>query len=380
MIDRSRRKSSADCSQNRLNRVLIDLHADDAHKFLIAALKVGLVELKHWFLLTTMVYQIKKSINASINQLLQDMEYINMEMFRHNHARFIGMSMYDNRSMAMVDTKFVQVMCIVFPAMWNMPSDFSAFVVGLPYFRQFTAHETWLDRIAWRERVLSRGKSASSHVSITSYVYTTNHWTKQTESLLIHDAVSVVVKAFARLNVSMETSSAECSLHDHALRPHPHAYRIWDEMHSFVSLNSSFGLDFARLNWILVNKPWMEIWSIWGKKMSALIMIQSFSKCLVSPARSHSVTENEQTSAWTSTSLVSRELMIRLAKRGDQDCIILCHYCVCVISRLAQSVERQTLNLAAKGSSPLLGGKYFCLFIYANLIRLASGSRRRLNR
>ncbi|KAK0424092.1 hypothetical protein QR680_008499 [Steinernema hermaphroditum] len=59
-----------DCSE--FSRVLLDLNPQDTYSFLLAALQMGLIELKHWFLLTSM-----------------DLKSMDMELFRHNHARFI---------------------------------------------------------------------------------------------------------------------------------------------------------------------------------------------------------------------------------------------------------------------------------------------------
>ncbi|CAK5053203.1 unnamed protein product [Meloidogyne enterolobii] len=63
---------------NEFSRVLLDMSPKDTHNFLLSALKVGLVEHHHWFLTTSL-----------------DLRYMNMELFRHNNARFIGLDPTD---------------------------------------------------------------------------------------------------------------------------------------------------------------------------------------------------------------------------------------------------------------------------------------------
>ncbi|KHN75082.1 Glutamate receptor ionotropic, kainate 2 [Toxocara canis] len=65
-----------DCSE--FSRLLLDLDPESTYGFLLAALQVGLIELKHWFLITSM-----------------DMRTLDMELFRHNHARFIAVDAVD---------------------------------------------------------------------------------------------------------------------------------------------------------------------------------------------------------------------------------------------------------------------------------------------
>ncbi|KAF8367108.1 glr-5 [Pristionchus pacificus] len=60
-----------DCSE--FNRVLVDLSPEQSFNFLLAALRMGLIELKHWFVLTSM-----------------ELSSLDMDLFRHNHARFIS--------------------------------------------------------------------------------------------------------------------------------------------------------------------------------------------------------------------------------------------------------------------------------------------------
>lgn len=74
-----------ECSQ--FSRVLVDMNPKDTYDFLLAvsfpsstrkkqrikALQMGFIELKHWFLLTSM-----------------DLKTMEMNLFRHNHARFIA--------------------------------------------------------------------------------------------------------------------------------------------------------------------------------------------------------------------------------------------------------------------------------------------------
>uniref|UniRef100_A0A183CBT9 ANF_receptor domain-containing protein n=1 Tax=Globodera pallida TaxID=36090 RepID=A0A183CBT9_GLOPA len=66
------RQQQGQCSE--FSRLLLDMDPHDTHQFLLAALKVGLVELKHWFLSTSL-----------------DLRNMDMELFRHNHAHFLGL-------------------------------------------------------------------------------------------------------------------------------------------------------------------------------------------------------------------------------------------------------------------------------------------------
>ncbi|KAI6219195.1 hypothetical protein M3Y99_01669700 [Aphelenchoides fujianensis] len=59
-----------DCTEFR--RIMVDMNPQDSYSFLLAALQMGFIELKHWFLLTSM--------------------HMDMSLFRHNHARFIGVT------------------------------------------------------------------------------------------------------------------------------------------------------------------------------------------------------------------------------------------------------------------------------------------------
>uniref|UniRef100_A0A7E4VGJ5 Glutamate receptor n=1 Tax=Panagrellus redivivus TaxID=6233 RepID=A0A7E4VGJ5_PANRE len=62
-----------ECSE--YSRVLVDMNPRDSYYFFLAALQMGFIELKHWFLLTSM-----------------DVKSMDMELFRHNHARFVFVS------------------------------------------------------------------------------------------------------------------------------------------------------------------------------------------------------------------------------------------------------------------------------------------------
>uniref|UniRef100_A0A1I7YUT7 ANF_receptor domain-containing protein n=1 Tax=Steinernema glaseri TaxID=37863 RepID=A0A1I7YUT7_9BILA len=65
-----------DCSE--FSRTLLDLDPEDTFNFLLAALQMGLIELKHWYLLTSM-----------------DLKTMDMGLFRHNHARYISVDTID---------------------------------------------------------------------------------------------------------------------------------------------------------------------------------------------------------------------------------------------------------------------------------------------
>ncbi|CAI2353310.1 unnamed protein product [Caenorhabditis sp. 36 PRJEB53466] len=60
-----------DCSE--FSRLLVDMNPEHTYNFLLASLQMGLIELKHWFLLTNM-----------------ELSTMDMELFRYNHARFIS--------------------------------------------------------------------------------------------------------------------------------------------------------------------------------------------------------------------------------------------------------------------------------------------------
>ncbi|CAJ0584483.1 unnamed protein product, partial [Mesorhabditis spiculigera] len=60
-----------DCSE--FSRVLLDLDPEHAYNFLLAGLQMGLIDLKHWFLLTSM-----------------ELATMDMDYFRNNHARYIS--------------------------------------------------------------------------------------------------------------------------------------------------------------------------------------------------------------------------------------------------------------------------------------------------
>ncbi|PAV57566.1 hypothetical protein WR25_03421 isoform B [Diploscapter pachys] len=66
-----------DCSE--FHRLLLDLNPQQTHKFLLAGLRMGLIELKHWFLMTSM-----------------ELGTMDMELFSDNHARFISPYPVDN--------------------------------------------------------------------------------------------------------------------------------------------------------------------------------------------------------------------------------------------------------------------------------------------
>ncbi|KAI6179694.1 hypothetical protein M3Y98_00638000 [Aphelenchoides besseyi] len=63
-----------DCAEFR--RIMVDMNPQDSYSFFLAALQTGFIELKHWFLLTSM-----------------DLQNMDMELFRHNHARFIAVDL-----------------------------------------------------------------------------------------------------------------------------------------------------------------------------------------------------------------------------------------------------------------------------------------------
>uniref|UniRef100_A0AC35TW41 PBPe domain-containing protein n=1 Tax=Rhabditophanes sp. KR3021 TaxID=114890 RepID=A0AC35TW41_9BILA len=77
-------KESEDCANdqekycNEMNRLLIDMNVGDAYQFFLASLQMGLVDLRHWFLVTS-----------------TDLRSMDMSLFRHNHARFIGVNSID---------------------------------------------------------------------------------------------------------------------------------------------------------------------------------------------------------------------------------------------------------------------------------------------
>lgn len=62
---------------NDMSRILVDMNSGDTYKFFIASLQLGLIDLHHWFLMTSL-----------------DLRNIDMNLFKHNHARFIGINPY----------------------------------------------------------------------------------------------------------------------------------------------------------------------------------------------------------------------------------------------------------------------------------------------
>ncbi|KAK6726829.1 hypothetical protein RB195_004875 [Necator americanus] len=70
-MEECRYQASKDCTE--FSRVLLDLNPEHTYNFLLAALQMGLIDVKHWFLLTNM-----------------ELSSMNMELFRFNHARFVS--------------------------------------------------------------------------------------------------------------------------------------------------------------------------------------------------------------------------------------------------------------------------------------------------
>ncbi|CAI4225801.1 unnamed protein product [Auanema sp. JU1783] len=70
-LEECRFQTRKDCSE--FSRVLLDLNPEHTYNFLLAALQMGLIDLKHWFLLTNM-----------------ELSTMDMELFRFNHARYIS--------------------------------------------------------------------------------------------------------------------------------------------------------------------------------------------------------------------------------------------------------------------------------------------------
>uniref|UniRef100_A0A0N5BKK9 PBPe domain-containing protein n=1 Tax=Strongyloides papillosus TaxID=174720 RepID=A0A0N5BKK9_STREA len=75
---------------NDMNRVLVDMNSDDTYQFFIASLQLGLIDLHHWFLMTSL-----------------DLRNINMNLFRHNHARFIGINLIDKNFLQSHNNTFI---------------------------------------------------------------------------------------------------------------------------------------------------------------------------------------------------------------------------------------------------------------------------------
>ncbi|CEF66118.1 Ionotropic glutamate receptor domain and NMDA receptor family and Extracellular ligand-binding receptor domain and Glutamate receptor, L-glutamate/glycine-binding domain and Periplasmic binding protein-like I domain-containing protein [Strongyloides ratti] len=65
---------------NDMNRILVDMNSGDTYKFFIASLQLGLIDLHHWFLMTSL-----------------DLRNIDMNLFKHNHARFIGINLINEQ-------------------------------------------------------------------------------------------------------------------------------------------------------------------------------------------------------------------------------------------------------------------------------------------
>ncbi|KAK5973382.1 hypothetical protein GCK32_010709 [Trichostrongylus colubriformis] len=69
-MEECRYQARKDCAD--FNRVLLDLNPEHSYNFLLAALQMGLIDLKHWFLLTNM-----------------ELSTMNMDLFSYNHARYV---------------------------------------------------------------------------------------------------------------------------------------------------------------------------------------------------------------------------------------------------------------------------------------------------
>uniref|UniRef100_A0A183FEF2 Glutamate receptor n=1 Tax=Heligmosomoides polygyrus TaxID=6339 RepID=A0A183FEF2_HELPZ len=70
-MEECRYQARKDCTD--FSRVLLDLNPEHTYNFLLAALQMGLIDLKHWFLLTNM-----------------ELSSMNMELFSYNHARYVS--------------------------------------------------------------------------------------------------------------------------------------------------------------------------------------------------------------------------------------------------------------------------------------------------
>ncbi|WKX90931.1 hypothetical protein Q1695_009628 [Nippostrongylus brasiliensis] len=70
-MEECRYQARKDCTE--FSRVLLDLNPEHTYNFLLAALQVGLIDLKHWFLLTNM-----------------ELSTMDMELFSYNHARYVS--------------------------------------------------------------------------------------------------------------------------------------------------------------------------------------------------------------------------------------------------------------------------------------------------
>uniref|UniRef100_A0A7I4XTQ7 Glutamate receptor ionotropic, kainate 2 n=1 Tax=Haemonchus contortus TaxID=6289 RepID=A0A7I4XTQ7_HAECO len=70
-MEECRYQARKDC--NDVNRVLLDLNPEHTYNFLLAALQMGLIDLKHWFLLTNM-----------------ELSTMSMDLFSYNHARYVS--------------------------------------------------------------------------------------------------------------------------------------------------------------------------------------------------------------------------------------------------------------------------------------------------
>uniref|UniRef100_A0A914C6U8 Uncharacterized protein n=1 Tax=Acrobeloides nanus TaxID=290746 RepID=A0A914C6U8_9BILA len=88
-------KSLEDCANvhqkecSEFSRILIDMDPQDTYNFLLAALQMGFIELKHWFLITSM-----------------DIKSMDFDLFRHNHARYIGVNPVDPEFLKSQHQKF----------------------------------------------------------------------------------------------------------------------------------------------------------------------------------------------------------------------------------------------------------------------------------
>ncbi|KAL3075711.1 hypothetical protein niasHS_012541 [Heterodera schachtii] len=186
------RHQQGQCSE--FSRLLLDMDPQDTHQFLLAALKVGLVELKHWFLTTSL-----------------DMRHMDMELFRHNHAHFVGLDP--------VDTHL------------RSPS-FSA-NKQLPDFDEFKQY-------------------IRAHVNAIGPSTTNSGGLKMSEATLLFDAVYLMARQWSMPNNNNSSGStgaaaARCASGQHAHRPSKFGVQIARQLRQNANIHGISG-QLDRLN------------------------------------------------------------------------------------------------------------------------------------
>uniref|UniRef100_A0A914I6Q9 Uncharacterized protein n=1 Tax=Globodera rostochiensis TaxID=31243 RepID=A0A914I6Q9_GLORO len=198
------RQQQGQCSE--FSRLLLDMDPHDTHQFLLAALKVGLVELKHWFLSTSL-----------------DLRNMDMELFRHNHAHFLGLD----------------------PVNSNPTADQNAHVPSLSVHHQRLLPDFDEFKQYIHAHATARDPSAGSD------------GLKMSEAAFLFDSVYLLSRTFASgannsarnlLFSSGPTTAARCASGQHAHRPFEFGIQIARQVKQYANTLHGFTGKLGRLN------------------------------------------------------------------------------------------------------------------------------------